>query len=147
MIMDHVCMDVKFFCRYRNVSIRVRQLVKDQAVYQNTKGPYINWEPVGLATKNLWCDISLSAADTNALFSIRKYFGKAKISYDRVAKASALIDQNILWLYIPMNTRILMAKINPSNRLPHNPLHMVLGNAFWITLKFVQNRVLTIQKF
>ena len=100
MIMDHVCMNVKFFCRNWNVSIRVRQLVEDQAIYQNTKGPYINWEPVGLATKNLWCDISLSATNTDTLFSICEYFGKAKISYDRVTKTSAFIDQNIFWLYI-----------------------------------------------
>ena len=100
MIMDHVCMNIKFFCRDRYVSIGVRELIEDQTVYQDTKGPYINREPVGFATENLWSDISLSATDTNTLFTLWNNFGKTKISYDRVAETSAFIDQNIFWLYI-----------------------------------------------
>ena len=102
MIMDQVCVNLKFLGRNRNVGIWVRKLVEDQAVYQNTKGPYINWEPVGFATENLWSDISLSATDTNTLFTIRKYFGKTKISYDRVTKSSIFIDENVLRLDISM---------------------------------------------
>ena len=100
MILDQVFVNLKFLGRNRNVSIWIRKLVEDQAVYQNAKGPYVNWEPVGFATENLWSDISLSATDTNTLFTIRKYFGKTKISYDRVTKTSAFMDQNIFWLYI-----------------------------------------------
>ena len=100
MVLDQVCVNLEFIGRNRNVSVWVRKLVKDQAVYQNTKGPYVNWEPVGFATENLWSYISLSTTDTKTMLTIRKYFGKTKIRYDRVAKASTFIDQNIFWLYI-----------------------------------------------
>ena len=100
MILNQVCMNLKFFCRNWNVGIWVRKLVEDQAVYQNTKSPYINWKPVVSTTEDLWSDVSLSATDTDTLFTLRKNLGKTKISYYRVAKTSALVDQNILWFYV-----------------------------------------------